>query len=96
MMVITNFKGGTFDTQLAHTKLTNNDVQQALINNVLTTMRQKRYGALNIDFERVAPADRDLYTEFVKKMRDAMKANGYLLSVALAPKQSAGQNRGMV
>ena len=51
-MVITNFKGGNFDSELAHTILSNETVQQTLINNIITNMKQGYYG-LNIDFERI-------------------------------------------
>jgi spore germination protein len=90
-MVITNFRGGTFDSQLADVILKDTGVQDTLIENVLTTMRTKGFYGLNIDFERVPPEDRDLYTTFLRRVRDRIKAAGYELSVALAPKQSAAQ-----
>jgi spore germination protein len=91
LMVITNFAGGTFSTDLAHTILTNIPVQEKFINNVVDMLKAKGFSGLNVDFERVPPADRDAYTGFLIKLRDRIKPQGYSLSVALAPKQSATQ-----
>lgn len=91
LMVLTNFRGGTFDTELADVILRNNSLQETLINNIITILRAKNFSGLNVDFERVSPASRDLYTGFLRKLRDRIKPLGYSLSVALAPKQSASQ-----
>lgn len=91
LMVLTNFRGGTFDTGLADIILKSPSVQQTLINNIIQILRQKSFYGLNVDFERVSPASRDLYTQFLIKLRDTLKPLGYSLSVALAPKISAAQ-----
>jgi spore germination protein len=90
MMVITNFEGGTFHPEIAHAIFTNQQAQDSLINHVLTVMREKGYKALNIDFEYVSPADRELYNQFLRRMVTRLHAEGYLVSSALAPKV-AGQ-----
>ncbi|RKD30083.1 LysM peptidoglycan-binding domain-containing protein [Thermohalobacter berrensis] len=86
LMVITNFRNGNFDSQLAHTILTNENVQQNLINNVLQTMENKGYYGLNIDFERIPPDDRELYNNFLRKVVQQLRPEGYVVSTALAPK----------
>ncbi len=91
LMVITNFRGGTFDTDLGHAILTSQTAQQNLINNVLSTIRTKGYYGLNIDFERIDPADRELYNDFLRKVVAALRPNGYVVSTALAPKTSGAQ-----
>lgn len=91
LMVLTNFRGGTFDTELADAILKSSQLQETLINNIVTTLRTKNFSGLNVDFERVSPSSRDLYTGFLIKLRDRIKPLGYSLSVALAPKQSAAQ-----
>lgn len=91
LMVITNFRGGTFDTELADTILTNNEIQDTLINNILEALRSNRFYGVNVDFERVPPKDRDLYTDFIRKLRDRIKPEGFAISTALAPKISAEQ-----
>lgn len=91
LMVLTNFRGGTFDTELADAILKNPTLQDTLINNIISTLRRKNFYGLNVDFERISPSSRDLYTGFLKRLRDRIKPLGYSLSVALAPKQSATQ-----
>lgn len=91
LMVITNFAGGTFDTELGHTILTSQEIQQTLINNVIQTLRTKGYYGLNIDFERILPADRELYNSFLRKVVAALHPLNYVVSTALAPKLSATQ-----
>lgn len=86
LMIITNFRNGNFDTQLAHTILRNEAIQQNLINNVISTMRNKGYFGLNIDFERVSPADRQLYNNFLRRITTQLHNNNFVVSTALAPK----------
>jgi spore germination protein len=91
LMSVTNFRSGTFDTKLASAILTDPAVQDVLINNILQTLGNKKFYGVNVDFERVSPSDRDLYTAFIRKLRDKVKPAGYVLSTALAPKLSATQ-----
>lgn len=86
LLVITNFRGGNFDTQLAHKILTDEKTQDILIDNIIKTMKNKGYEGLNIDFERIPPADRDLYNNFLRKVVKRLKPLGYPVSTALAPK----------
>lgn len=91
MMVLSNFKDGTFDSDIAHAVLTNMTVQTKVLNTTMDTMRQKGYKAINIDFEYVPPADREAYNEFLRRLKDRLAPSGYLLSTCLAPKTSADQ-----
>lgn len=91
LMVITNWQGSMFSSDLAHTVLNSESIQQTLINNVLSTMASKGHRGLNIDFEYVYPQDRDGYNAFLQRVVTALHAEGYLVSTALAPKVSASQ-----
>jgi len=86
LMVITNFRGGNFDSQMIDTILKNEGIQQTLINNVIGVMREKGYYGLNIDFERIPPGDRELYNGFLRRVMAAMRPLNYVVSTALAPK----------
>ncbi|WP_069648891.1 LysM peptidoglycan-binding domain-containing protein [Caloranaerobacter ferrireducens] len=86
LLVVTNFRGGNFDTKLAHTILTDEKIQNTLIDNIIKTMKNKGYKGLNIDFERIPPSDRDLYNNFLTKVVNRLKPLGYPVSTALAPK----------
>lgn len=88
LMVITNFRGGNFDTELVDQILYSENIQQTLINNVLEIMRNKNFYGLNIDFERITPENRQLYNTFLRRVTDRLRPLNYSVSTALAPKPS--------
>lgn len=91
LMVITNIrKGGSFDSELAHTILNDETVQNKILENVMKTL-PKGYSGLDIDFEYIYSWDREQYNRFVRKAVDTLRPQGYSVSVALAPKTSADQ-----
>jgi spore germination protein len=69
MMVITNIlEGGSFDSDLASTILSSQEVQNTLIQNILNTLQAKNYSGLDIDFEYIYPSDRELYNAFLERV----------------------------
>lgn len=86
LMVITNFSEGNFSPDLVDTILRNESLQTTLINNVTRIMREKGYYGLNIDFERIPPASRQLYNQFLRRVVNALRPLNYPVSTALAPK----------
>ncbi len=95
LMVITNIKqGGSFDSELVHTLLNDEAVQDRILENVLKIL-PKGYSGLDIDFEYIYAWDRERYNRFVQKAVDTLRPLGYSVSVALAPKTSANQ-RGLL
>lgn len=92
LMVITNIEeGGSFSSELAQTILTNNEVQERLINNVIETLRAKNYYGLDIDFEYIYPQNREDYNNFLRKITARLDELGYSVTTALAPKIAADQ-----
>lgn len=91
LMVITNIGEDGFSSDLAHTILTNNTVNDKLLNNVISELKSKNYYGLDIDFEYVYPEDRENYNNFLRKAASKVKSQGYMLSTAVAPKVSAAQ-----
>jgi spore germination protein len=86
LLVITNFREGNFDAQLVSTILRSVPIQQTLIDNVISVMRNKGYYGLNIDFERIPPEDRQRYNDFLRRVVAALRPLDYPVSTALAPK----------
>ncbi len=82
---------GNFDNNLISAIVNNPTSTDTLINNLLLVMENKSYRGLDIDFEFIKAEDRDLFTEFVRVCTERMHAEGYQVSVALAPKTSADQ-----
>jgi len=92
LMVITNIEeGGSFSSDLAHTILTNTEVQNNLISNITKALKDKNYYGLDIDFEYIYPNDRENYNNFLRKITSVLRPLGYTITSAVAPKISADQ-----
>ncbi|TPG68328.1 LysM peptidoglycan-binding domain-containing protein [Brevibacillus laterosporus] len=91
MMVITNLENHQFSAELGGEILNDEQKQDRLLDEI--TRRAKEYGFSDIhfDIEHLYPKDREAYNKFLRKARDRLHANGYLISTALAPKTSATQ-----
>lgn len=86
MMTVSNIGTANFDTELGHTILNNNAVQANLISQITGTLRTKGYYGVIVDFERIPPADRQRYNNFLRKLAQAVHADNKVLATALAPK----------
>lgn len=86
---------GTFSNELAHIALTDMQVQNTLIENILTTLQQKNYHGLDVDFEFISPDDSDAYVAFIQNLSDRLNPEGFEVITALVPKTSSTQ-RGML
>ena len=82
---------GSFSGGKANALFYDENYQSLVLDNVIETMLEKGYTALDVDFEYVDPADTDAYIAFLNNARDRLHAVGLLLNVALAPKTSAEQ-----
>lgn len=82
---------GQFNNQLISSVVNNPSYADNLIQDMLSLMEDKGYQGVDIDFEYILAEDRDAFTAFVWRVANAMRANGYHTSVALAPKTSADQ-----
>jgi spore germination protein len=91
MMAITNFTSTAAGSNLAHTVLASPDLREKTITNILQIMDNKGYKGLNIDFENVLPADRELYNQFLQLAVDRLHPKGYFVSTAVAPKVGGAQ-----
>lgn len=92
MMVITNIdEGGGFSGELAHAVLTDEAAGSALIANIISTLKEKNYFGLDIDFEYLFPEDREAYNNFLRRVTEELHPLGYTVTTALAPKISATQ-----
>ena len=90
MLVVANIKeSGGFSTSLASKILNNQNAINTLINDINSTIKEKNYQALCIDFEYVNEDEKNLYTEFIKKVKEGI--GDIKLFVALAPKNSDEQ-----
>lgn len=92
VMVITNtVEGGGFRSEITNSVLNSAEIRQTLINNVISTARNKGYGGVDVDFEYIYPDDREAYNEFLSLLKGELDRYGLTLSTAIAPKISANQ-----
>ncbi len=91
MLSITNLSLTDVGTNLAHEVLSNPEVVERLITNILNVMDEKGYKGLNVDFEYVLPEDRENYNQFLQLVVDRLHPKGYFVSTAVAPKTSGAQ-----
>ncbi|MDD9270977.1 LysM peptidoglycan-binding domain-containing protein [Paenibacillus sp. GCM10023248] len=91
MMVVTNLEKDQFSAELGHIILTDQTVQNRLLETILTTAKELGFKDIHFDIEHLYPTDRDAYNRFLRKAADQIHQQGYLMSTALAPKTSAAQ-----
>ena len=91
MMSVTNFTSSQAGSNVAHTILASPEIREKILTNILQVMDSKGYKGLNIDFENVLPADRELYNQFLQQAVNRLHPKGYFVSTALAPKVGSSQ-----
>lgn len=82
---------GRFNNNLIHEMLQNEESRERLMEELLDEMQGRGFSGVDVDFEYILAEDRDLFTNFVAELRSRLNAEGYRVSVALAPKTSADQ-----
>jgi len=75
-----------FNNQLVVMVLSDAIMRENLINNILQTMTDKGYQALDIDFEFIPGEFREAYVAFITEVRGRLNPQGYQVSVAVPPK----------
>jgi spore germination protein len=73
-------------TDLAHAVLANPAVRDRTIDALLAYLTGSGFVGVNVDFENMAPTDRPLYNDFIRRLTDRLHAAGYLSTLAAAPK----------
>lgn len=91
MMVVTNLEKGQFSAELGRIILTNEEVQNRLLDNIIATARQYNFRDIHFDMEFLPPELRENYNSFLRKAKARLSKEGFLMSTALAPKTSATQ-----
>lgn len=82
---------GNFNNFLITAVVNNQEAKDNLLDNLLTTVQEKNFQGVDIDFEYIRPEDRVPFADFVADVRNFLSPYGYHVSVALAPKTSDTQ-----
>ncbi|KRQ87564.1 Spore germination protein YaaH [Caloramator mitchellensis] len=91
LMAVTNLEGGQFSTELGRLILTNQQLQDTLLNNIISTAKRLNFKDIHFDLEHLPRELRENYNAFLRKAKARLSAQGLLMSTALAPKTSAAQ-----
>lgn len=91
LLVLTNLENGQFSTELATAILTQEIVQDRVLDEAIQVMQRKGYRGLDFDFEYLDDVNRERYVRLLTKAAQRLRPLGYTLSAALAPKYSATQ-----
>ncbi len=91
MHLSTLTREGGFSNELANLLLNDQALQETVIENLITTLRERGYRGLDVDFEYVFPQDADNYAAFLALLTQRLNPLGYPVIAALAPKISAAQ-----
>ncbi|MCP3032265.1 glycoside hydrolase family 18 protein [Halobacillus sp. A1] len=91
MMVVTNLTDEGFSDELGRTILTNEQLQDTLLDNIIQTAQSVGFKDIHFDLEFLPPELKENYNQFLRKAKQRLAAEGLLISTALAPKISADQ-----
>jgi len=86
LVTITNLTETGFSSELTNKVLNNPIVRNRLINNIVHLVSSRGYIGVNIDLEGNLTKDRDIFSGFLRSLRDRLKPGGYRLTIAVPPK----------
>lgn len=79
----------SFNSQLASTVLNDSTIRRRHITNIINKVTQMNYDGIEIDYENIAVADKDLFVLFLRELRAALAPLNKKLVVAIQAKTSA-------
>jgi len=88
LMVVSNYVNGKFDSDVVHCILSDKNIQDKLIDNIIYTIKEKKYYGVNVDFEHILPDDRKPLNSFLTHFKSKLKKYGILLTTSVLPKYS--------
>ena len=93
LLTVTNLSESSgFSSDIAHAVFTDEQVQNRVFDNILSTLREKKYYGINFNIEYVYPFDREGYNAFIRRAAEVFHPLGYYLTSAIAPKDSDRQS----
>lgn len=92
VLVLTTIgEDGGFSQERLEALLYEEGLQDAILSDLVDTMLEKGYFALDVDFEYIPARDGEAYLNFLRAAGERMAAAGLQLFAALPPKTYAGQ-----
>lgn len=84
LLMVNNSK----DHDAAHTVLSSPAIRQKAIANIEAVIKKYGLAGVNIDFESLAPSDKNNLTAFMQELSDRLKPQGYTISIDVMPKHN--------
>lgn len=84
--VLTNLVSGEFNSDLAHTILSDESILNTFLDNIITFLEQYDLQGVIIDFENLYPEDRDIFTNFIRLLYERLHEINKILVVNIAAK----------
>ncbi len=84
--LIHNISGSNFDGELVRQVLSSSTRRAALIANIYGLLRSNGYGGVNIDFENLKPASRELFNVFIRELSAKLRPGGFQLTISVPAK----------
>ncbi len=84
--VLTNLEEGEFNSDLGRAIVSNPDILETLIDNILAFLQEYNLLGVMIDFENLYPEDRDQFTNFIRLLFERLHSQNKLLGVNIAAK----------
>lgn len=91
LLLSTLREDGSFSSEKANLLLQSVSAQDALFSSLQTALKERGFIGVDVDFEYIDPSLREAYATFIRRLRDSLAPEGYLVFVSLAPKTSADQ-----
>ncbi|MGP4073074.1 LysM peptidoglycan-binding domain-containing protein [Piscibacillus sp. B03] len=91
MLTVTNIEDGEFSEELGRLIVTDENVQNTLLDEIIQTAQEVGYQDVHFDLEFLPADTREEYNQFLRKAKERLSANNLMISTALAPKTSAEQ-----
>jgi spore germination protein len=82
---------GAFDNPYLDRMLTDRAFADTVTDGMMTIIRDKGADGLDIDMEYIPPEYKDGFLRFIRRASDECHRRGYVINVALAPKEYANQ-----
>jgi spore germination protein YaaH len=88
LVLIHNLVGGSFNSALAHSVLSDSNKRKSIIDSILFIMARDQYSGVNVDIENIFSTDRGYYSTFIKELKNKLSSYGYLTTVSIPAKTS--------
>lgn len=88
MLVSTLTEQGESSAEIANILLNSPELQDRLIDNIIAILKRKGYYGLNQYFQFYSVERQQLYIDYIKKLSERLKSEGYRLIITITPRVS--------